>query len=45
MNGSRICKLDDDNVKSVMTSDIVAFSETHASNDDILTYDGFKCKL
>ena len=43
MSGSRICKLDDDNVKSVMTSDIVAFAETHASNDNILTYDGFKC--
>ena len=43
MSGSRICKLDDDNVKSVMTSDSVALSETHASNEDMLTYDGFKC--
>jgi hypothetical protein len=42
VNGDRICKLDDHQFSEVMNSDILTFSETHASSDDILAYNGFK---
>ena len=45
VNGDIICKLDDHQFSEVMNSDIVTFSETHASSDDILAYNGFKCYI
>ena len=45
VNGDRICKLDDHQFSEVMNSDIVTFSEPHASSDDILAYNGFKCYM
>jgi hypothetical protein len=42
-NGERLCKLDDDSVHTFMKSDIVCLSETHATKQDILKYEGYKC--
>ena len=43
VNGDRICKLEDENLNKIMKSDIVAFSETHTTSDQVLVYDGYKC--
>lgn len=43
LGGDRICKLEDDSLRNVMTSDIVFLSETHASSNDVLFYAGYKC--
>jgi exonuclease III len=42
-NGERLCKLDDDSVHTFMKSDIVCLSETHATKQDILKHEGYKC--
>ena len=42
-NGERLCKLDDDSVHTFMKFDIVCLSETHATKQDILKYEGYKC--
>lgn len=42
--GLRTSKLDDENFKNCMSSDI-GLSETHASSKDILALDGYKCHV
>ncbi|CAG2253499.1 unnamed protein product [Mytilus edulis] len=43
--GLRTSKLDDENFKNCMSSDIIGLSETHASSKDILALDGYKCHV
>ena len=42
IDGQRVCKLDEDEFKETMVSDILFLCETHLSLSDNLYYDGYK---
>ena len=42
LNGQRVCKLDNDEFKQTMVSDIIFLCETHLAYSDSLYYDGYK---
>jgi hypothetical protein len=43
-SGAKISKIDDNDFKTHMASDIVFLSETHISYADTLTCEGYKCQ-